>query len=403
MAMSDDFKSILTRIDGSPLMKQIQWGELTPEQFLKEYWQKKPLLIKGAFKDFTDPIDANELAGLAMESEIESRIIASKNNKWQVEQGPFESFDKFGETDWTLLVQAVNNWSRDTQALLTAVDFIPQWRIDDVMVSFSTPNGGVGAHLDQYDVFIIQGEGKRRWQVGAPDSSLKELLPHPDLKQVSEFIPVIEEITEAGDLLYIPPNHPHNGVSIENSINFSIGFQAPNNQELWSGFADKLIDEDLGEQRFPDQERSLTTQPQILEQTDIAKLKSFMKEQLEDDSLFSPFIGKYLTQNHHALEILMPVSPITSEQLNDILSEPENTLVPVSGIKSLIIENKPQEAGFLYINGESFLIDKETIELATYLTKSQTLTTKQVKSFVICLKNEQLLTNVLNMGFWYVE
>jgi len=384
-------------------MQTIHWGDLTPEQFLKEYWQKKPLLIKGAFKDFIDPIDANELAGLAMESEIESRIIANKNNQWQVEQGPFESFDKFGEADWTLLVQAVNNWSRDTQALLTAVDFIPQWRIDDVMVSFSTPNGGVGAHLDQYDVFIIQGEGKRRWQVGAPDSSLKQLLPHPDLKQISEFVPVIDEITEAGDLLYIPPNHPHNGVSIENSINFSIGFQAPNNQELWSSFADKLIDEDLGEQRFPDKERTLTTQPQLLGQTDIAKLKSFMQKQLEDDSLFCPFIGKYLTQNHHALEILMPVSPITSEQFSDILAEPENTIVPVSGIKSLIIENKAQQASFLYINGESFLIDKETIELATYLTKPHTLTTKQVKSLITCLKNEQLLTNILNMGFWYVE
>jgi 50S ribosomal protein L16 3-hydroxylase len=388
-------------------MQTIHWGELTPEQFLKEYWQKKPLLIKGAFKDFTDPIDANELAGLAMESEIESRIIASNNNEWQVEHGPFESFDKFGEQDWTLLVQAVNNWSRDTQALLAAVDFIPQWRIDDVMVSFSTPNGGVGAHLDQYDVFIIQGEGKRRWKVGAPDSTLKQLLPHPDLKQVSEFEPVIDEITEAGDLLYIPPNHPHNGVSIENSMNFSIGFQAPNNQEMWSSFADKLIDENLGETRFPDKGRLLTNKPEQLEQADIANLKAFMQAQLDDDSLFIPFIGKYLTQNHHALEILMPVSPITSEKLADILAEAENTIVPVSGIKSLIApfqdEHGLEKTSFLYINGESFFIDKETIELATYLTRPASLTTEQVKSLISNLKSEELLTNVLNMGLWYVE
>lgn len=394
--------------ESNQTMQKIQWGELTPEQFLTEYWQKKPLLIKGAFKDFTDPIDANELAGLAMESEIESRIIANQNNQWQVEQGPFESFDKFGEQNWTLLVQAVNNWSRDTQALLAAVDFIPQWRIDDVMVSFSTPNGGVGAHLDQYDVFIVQGEGKRRWQVGAPDSSLKQLLPHPDLKQVSEFVPVIDEITEAGDLLYIPPNHPHNGISIENSMNFSIGFQAPNNQELWSSFADKLIDENLGETRFPDKNRLLTEQPEQLAQTDIAKLKAFMQAQLDDDSLFTPFIGKYLTQNHHALEILIPVSPIDSEQLVNILAEAENTLVPVSGIKSLIVpfqqqQNESQESSFLYINGESFLIDKETIALATCLTKQETLTTEKVKSLLTNLKNEKLLTNVLNMGLWYVE
>jgi 50S ribosomal protein L16 3-hydroxylase len=389
-------------------MKQIQWGELTPKQFLKEYWQKKPLLIKGAFKDFNDPIDANELAGLAMENEIESRIIANQNNQWQVEHGPFESFDKFGERDWTLLVQAVNNWSRDTQALLEAVNFLPQWRIDDVMVSFSTPNGGVGAHLDQYDVFIIQGEGKRRWQVGSPDCSLSQLLPHPDLKQVSAFTPIVDEITEAGDLLYIPPNHPHNGVSIENSINFSIGFQAPNNQELWSSFADKLIDEEKGEQRFPDNERLTTNQPELLEQTDIEKLKYFMQAQLDSDELFTPFIGKYLTQNHHALEILIPVSPITDEQLNDILDEIDNTIVPVAGIKSLItpFQQKSEdsiETSFLFINGESFLIEKETIELATYLTKPAALTTNQLKSLISSLKNRQLLTNVLNMGFWYVE
>jgi 50S ribosomal protein L16 3-hydroxylase len=393
--------------ESNHIMQKIHWGELTPEQFLKEYWQKKPLLIKGAFKDFTDPIDANELAGLAMESEIESRIIASNDNVWQVEQGPFESFDKFGEQNWTLLVQAVNNWSRDTQTLLAAVDFIPKWRIDDVMVSFSTPNGGVGAHLDQYDVFIIQGEGKRRWKVGAPDSTLKQLLPHPDLKQISDFTPIIDAVTEAGDLLYIPPNHPHNGVSIENSMNFSIGFQAPNNQELWSSFADKLIDENLGERRFPDKDRLLTEKPEQLVHADIAKLKAFMQAQLDDDDLFTPFIGKYLTLNHHALEILMPVSPITPEKLTDILAEPENTLVPVSGIKSLIVpfqqEHQIEQTSFLYINGESFLIDKETIELATYLTKPHMLTTKQVKSLMDCLKNKQLLTNVLNMGFWYVE
>jgi 50S ribosomal protein L16 3-hydroxylase len=388
-------------------LQTINWGDLTPEQFLKEYWQKKPLLIKGAFKDFTDPIDANELAGLAMENEIESRIIANQNNQWQVEQGPFESFDKYGEQNWTLLVQAVNNWSRDTQTLLAAVDFIPKWRIDDVMVSFSTPNGGVGAHLDQYDVFIIQGEGKRRWKVGAPDSSLKQLLPHPDLKQVSEFVPVIDEITEAGDLLYIPPNHPHNGVSIENSINFSIGFQAPNNQELWSSFADKLIDENLGETRFPDKDRLLTEHPEQLVDADITKLKAFMQAQLDDDNLFTPFIGKYLTQNHHALEILIPVSPITHEKLTDILAEPENTLVPVSGIKSLIVPIQQsvehENTSFLYMNGESFFIDKETIELATYLTRPNTLTTEKLKSLISNLKSEQLLTSVLNMGFWYVE
>lgn len=379
----------------------LNWGDLSPEIFLKEYWQKKPLLIKKAFNNFQDTIPADELAGLAMETEIESRIVSHDgSNNWQVDHGPFDDFTKYGEENWTLLVQAVNNWSRSTNALLTPFSFIPRWRIDDVMVSFSTPNGGVGAHLDQYDVFIIQGSGKRRWQVGAPNSELATLLPHPDLKQVSDFEPLIDQVTEAGDLLYIPPNHPHNGVSIENSVNFSIGFQAPSSQELWSSFADKLIDKNIGEQRFSDATRQLTPDSALISKADQQQLKSFMLEQLENEDLFEQFIGQYLTQSHHALEVLMPVTDIDNEKLDDILSEPEILFMPVSGIKAAIIT---EPAPVLFINGDSFTICQQTIALAQQLANQAPLTTTQVKSFNTCLKNSQLLTSVLNKGYWYIE
>lgn len=380
---------------------QLNWGELTVETFLRDYWQKKPLLIKNGFTQFVDPISADELAGLAMEEEIESRIIAHQNHTdWDVQTGPFDAFDQFGEDNWTLLVQAVNNWSRSTNALLTPFEFIPNWRIDDVMVSFSTPNGGVGPHLDQYDVFIIQGEGKRRWQVGAPNNSLQALLPHPDLKQVSSFDPIIDEITEAGDILYIPPNHPHNGVAIENSLNYSIGFQAPNTQDLWSAFADKLLDENLGEQRLPDSDRQFTTRPELLAQDDIEKIKAFMLTQLNEPALFNDFVSKFLTQNHHTLEILVPMTPIATTQLDDIFANNEIMLVPVCGIKSLVIEQSPPT---LYINGEGFELCAETQKLGDKLASRQLLTAEQVKSFIICLKNAQLLTSVLNKGYWYIE
>ncbi|WDD96673.1 cupin domain-containing protein [Thalassomonas actiniarum] len=382
-------------------MMQIHWQDLTPEQFLKEYWQKKPLLIKNAFRDFSDPVDADELAGFAMEEEIESRIISQQGKEdWQVAHGPFSAFDQFGEQDWTLLVQATNNWSTKTHDLLTPFRFIPNWRIDDVMVSFSTPGGGVGPHLDQYDVFIIQGQGKRRWQVGLPDESLKQLLPHPDLKQVSDFTPVIDEITGPGDLLYIPPNHPHNGVALENSLNYSVGFQAPNNQELWSAFADKLLDLDAGTRRLDDPNRQLTENPEQLESKDIAQIKNFMQAQLDDETLFNDFIGSFLTQCHHAMEILVPVTPITPEQLDDILSEEEICFTPVSGIKSLIISTP---SPCLYINGEAWALEEKTFALATKLAQSLPLTTQEIKSFTSCLLNAQLLTSVLNKGYWFIE
>ncbi len=379
----------------------LNWGELSPEKFLAEYWQKKPLLIKQAFKNFEDTIPADELAGLAMEAEIESRIVSVDNKgNWQVDHGPFEDFSQYGEENWTLLVQAVNNWSRPTNSLLQPFSFIPRWRIDDVMVSFSTPNGGVGPHLDQYDVFIIQGSGKRRWQVGAPNKALSTLLPHPDLKQVSAFEPLIDEITEAGDLLYIPPNHPHNGVSIENSVNFSIGFQAPSSQELWSSFADKLIDNNLGELRFSDTARKVTDSSTLISKADQQQLKAFMLEQLEDTALFEQFIGQYLTQSHHALELLMPVNEIDADKLADILSEPEILFMPVSGLKAAITSEAEIT---LFLNGDSFPIDKQSLPLAELLAEQSPLTTNQVKSFNSCLKNTQLLTSVLNKGYWYIE
>lgn len=379
----------------------LNWGELSPEKFLAEYWQKKPLLIKQAFKNFEDTIPADELAGLAMEAEIESRIVSVDNKgNWQVDHGPFEDFSQYGEENWTLLVQAVNNWSRPTNSLLQPFAFIPRWRIDDVMVSFSTPNGGVGPHLDQYDVFIIQGSGKRRWQVGAPNKALSTLIPHPDLKQVSAFEPLIDEITEAGDLLYIPPNHPHNGVSIENSVNFSIGFQAPSSQELWSSFADKLIDNNLGEMRFSDTARKVTDSSTLISKADQQQLKAFMLEQLEDTALFEQFIGQYLTQSHHALELLMPVNEIDADKLADILSEPEILFMPVSGLKAAITSEAEIT---LFLNGDSFPIDKQSLPLAELLAEQSPLTTNQVKSFNSCLKNTQLLTSVLNKGYWYIE
>jgi len=382
-------------------IESLNWGDLTPEIFLAQYWQKKPLLIKQAFSNFKDSISADELAGLAMEAEIESRIV-STNSKgdWQVDHGPFEDFTQYGASDWTLLVQAVNNWSRPTHELLAPFAFIPNWRIDDVMVSFSTPNGGVGAHLDQYDVFIIQGSGKRRWQIGAPDNSLTTLLPHPDLKQVSSFQPVIDEITEAGDLLYIPPNHPHNGISIENSVNFSIGFQAPSSQELWSSFADKLIDKNLGEQRFNDPQRTVSRESFNITSHDKQQLKAFMLQQLDQEEFYEQFIGQYLTQGHHALEILVPVNDIDESKLLDILSEPDILFMPVSGLKAAII-NDAQAT--LFINGDSFLLENQTIALAQQLAQQKPLTTSEVKTFNSCLKNTQLLTSILNKGYWYIE
>lgn len=379
------------------MIDKLNWGDLTPEKFLADYWQKKPLIIKNAFENFEDLIEPDELAGLAMEEFIESRIIAKPDSSWQVKHGPFEDFSEYGESNWTLLVQAVNHWNDNVQNLIKPFSFLPYWRIDDVMVSFSTPNGGVGPHLDQYDVFILQGMGKRRWRVGLPDSSLKTICPHEDLKQVSDFTAVIDEVTEAGDLLYIPPNHPHDGVAIDNALNYSVGFQAPSSKELTAGFADFLIDQNLGEARINDPERKLTEKPQVLSAQDIQGLRNYMFEQANNPSQFNHFIGRYLTQSHHNFNLWIPETELTVEQVQGIITE--HDLVKVSGIKSLIVEeNEPA----LFINGDIFALTPETIELAHRMATQACLTTESLNSSAKCLNSVQLLTNILNKGYWYL-
>ncbi len=183
---------------------KLNLAPLTIEQFLADYWQQKPVIIKGGLVDFNNPLEADELAGLAAEAHIESRLISLKNNTWHAESGPFADYDAYGDKNWTLVVQAVNHWVPAVQDFARLFDFIPQWRFDDVMVSFAATGGGVGPHVDNYDVFICQGSGQRRWQVGHKNAG-KEVIAHKKLLHVEAFTAIIDEIVNPGDILYIPP------------------------------------------------------------------------------------------------------------------------------------------------------------------------------------------------------
>lgn len=210
-------------------------GDISPEQFLKEYWQKRPLLIRGAFSSALVTgeealITADELAGYSLEEDIESRLIQCDGQDWQLEHGPVEEhrFAELSDENWTLLVQSLDYFHPPLCELIKACSFIPRWRLDDVMVSYATNRGGVGPHLDKYDVFLIQGEGQRRWRVGHKNQSTTPTSPHPQIAQIEPFDAGMDVIVNPGDMLYIPPNTPHWGESIGNSICYSVGFRAPN-------------------------------------------------------------------------------------------------------------------------------------------------------------------------------
>lgn len=283
---------------------------LTPAQFLAEYWQKKPLLIKNAIPNFTGLLSPNELAGLACEDEVQSRIVKYKNGKWIADHGPFNDDDFAKLTDkptqennWTLLVQSVNHHLPKGAALLQLFDFIPHARLDDLMVSYAPNGGGVGPHFDSYDVFLLQGQGKRLWRISEQaDLRLVEGAP---LRILQNFDTTQEWLVEAGDLLYLPPHLAHWGIAVTDNgvdcMTYSIGFRAPKNQELATEFLGFMQDQLNQDQIVLDgiyQDADLRLQEHAAEigKEMIAKVSANLQKIQWSDELVAEFLGSYLSE-----------------------------------------------------------------------------------------------------------
>ncbi len=213
-------------------------GGQTPRQFLQRHWQKKPLLVRQAFPGFQDPLSPNELAGLAMEAGVKSRLVMERGGStpWHLTHGPLSErrLRTLPKSHWSLLVSDVNQYSDAAAALLDSFSFIPHWRMDDLMVSFAPPQGSVGPHVDSYDVFLIQGKGRRRWQIA--DAGKGEMKPGLPLKILKNFKAAEEWVLEPGDMLYLPPGVAHYGVALEECLTYSVGFRAPDASALWRDF-----------------------------------------------------------------------------------------------------------------------------------------------------------------------
>jgi len=210
--------------------------------FMRDHWQRAPLLVRGAFPGFDDPLGPKEVLALAGSPDAQSRLVTRRAGRWSLEHGPIPAarFKQLPRRDWTVLVQDTNHFSPRAAALLARFDFVPHARIDDVMVSYAVPGGGVGPHVDSYDVFLLQGRGRRRWRISAQrDHEFVAGLP---LKVLRRFVPEQEWVLEAGDMLYLPPGIAHHGEALTECLTWSIGFRAPTDSELVAGFLDYLRD-----------------------------------------------------------------------------------------------------------------------------------------------------------------
>ncbi len=236
-------------------------NKLTPAQFLRRHWQKKPLLAPASLPQFASLVSRRDLQDMAASPDTESRLIVRDGKRWRVSHGPFSprDFAKLPARNWTLLVQGVNHVLPEAAALLAHFDFIPYARFDDLMVSYAPPGGGVGPHFDSYDVFLLQGEGRRRWQIsGQRDLAL---VPDAPLKILSRFRAAREWTLDGGDMLYLPPRCAHDGVALDECITYSIGFRAPSAQDLCGRFFEFLQDRLDAPQLYADPQLKPTQHP----------------------------------------------------------------------------------------------------------------------------------------------
>ena len=288
---------------------------MTPKQFVTRFWQKKPLFLKQGCPGFEDPSTPEELAGLACEDGIESRLIDSKT--WKVTFGPQKesAFRKLPPTHWTLLVQELQRWVPETTALLDAFSFLPSHRLDDVMVSFAPKGGTVGPHDDSYDVFLVQGQGRRRWKIDARAKRDRTMRPGLDLKILKRFETTDEFVCEPGDVLYVPPGVGHWGVALDDCLTYSIGFRAPNRGELWRELVEGALEREDAKDLYRDPDLILGKHAGEIDRGSLARVRTMVRALDLSDDAIDRFYARFATRLKPGHEIEPPEHVPTAAEI----------------------------------------------------------------------------------------
>lgn len=346
-------------------------GGLTLAEFLRDYWQKKPLLIRNAWPGFEAPVTPDELAGLACDDDVHARLVLERDGEhpWEVRNGPFDEamFASLPPTHWTLLVQNVERLVPEAADVLDHFRFIPDWRIDDLMISYAPPQGGIGAHLDEYDVFLLQGLGRRRWEISMAGYSMDDFTPGLDLNILKEFTPEQSWVLEPGDMLYLPPGIAHRGTAEDDCLTLSIGFRAPSRFDLLGNFTDDFL--------LSGQDRRLTD-PNIapvhhsseLSSQHLRHLRELLREAMTDDDKLDEWLGAELTR------------------VTEPLPEPRDPAMDLAGFWQacdqrnviyrnldcrLLFHRDANGHGWLFANGESLRLNPEATAEIHLLTEAR--------------------------------
>ncbi len=299
-------------------------GHLTVEEFLRDYWQQKPVLIRNAWPDFEPLLSSSELAGLSLEEEIESRLVEEegKDGPWTIRTGPFteDDYRALPESKWTLLIQAVDHWIPEAADILEHFRFLPSWRIDDLMISYAVDGGSVGPHYDQYDVFLLQAEGQREWRIGQMCSDDSPILKGPKIRVLQQFDETERWTLNPGDMLYLPPQLAHYGIAQGECMTYSIGFRAPSQAELAQAAMDDILASASEDQRYTDAGIRPTQTPGLIDQDAIARLRALLTAALNDDERLQQVLGKLMTEAKYPEQLPEPRDEASWDELRDELN-----------------------------------------------------------------------------------
>lgn len=377
-------------------------GDRSPEDFLREYWQKKPLLVREAFHGFKDPLSAEYLAGLACEGPTESRLVfvESEGIPYAVRYGPFTSgdFERLPERDWTLLVRHVDKLLPEVGALLDLFDFMPRWRIDDVMVSYAAPGGSVGPHVDQYDVFLLQGRGRRRWQISTDPELPTERREDTELDVLAAFEPTEEWDLEPGDMLYLPPGVAHHGVALGECLTYSIGFRAPSREEMLAGWFEFLMERLEPGKRFGDPDLRPVEHPGKIEKDAMDRARAMLDEALRfDQDDFRQWFGSFITSD----DSLPPVEPAEGKlglerlkrQLDAGRRLVRNPLIRVA-------YSEQGDRAWLFVNG---VAHRASLSLACKLGDEPRLGYQDLRGILQQPDDAALLIRLIGEGHWMLD
>lgn len=372
---------------------------LSPAEFLRVYWQKKPLLIRDAFPDFNAPLTVDEIFELAARDEAESRLIVksdvNKDSKWNLHHGPVSKkmLGAAQKSLWTILIQDIQHFSYEAHELLAQFSFIPTARIDDLMVSYANKGGGVGPHFDSYDVFLLQGEGERRWQISSQHDL--SLAPGHPLKIMANFKAEQKWVLRTGDMLYLPPGYAHHGVAETDCVTWSIGFRAPAAAELSHAYLDFLRDEVSPNGLYNDADLKPTVAPGGIDldmQSRIIKILSGVTHASGHIATMKRFAGRYFTE---------PKSHIYFDAPEKIMSP--KTAAQKIGARGVRLDLKTRLLfvdTLFFINGEDLDVPAKDRAIWRFLANTRTLSSNEVGR--LSEASISLLHNLLSNGYVHI-